>query len=131
MSSPRAGRSPGVKAGMDFETAAKLSGARFVVLRGAVARIHRALAQFMLDLHTTEHGLTEMITPVLVKDEAMYGTNQLPKFAEDSYQTTNGWWLIPTSEVTLTNTVAGDILDEAQLPIRMTSHTNCFRSEAS
>ena len=121
---------PGVKAGMDFETAAKLSGARFVVLRGAVARIHRALAQFMLDLHTTEHGLTEMITPVLVKDEAMYGTNQLPKFAEDSYQTTNGWWLIPTSEVTLTNTVAGDILDEAQLPIRMTSHTQCFRSEA-
>ena len=121
---------PGVKAGMDFETAAKLSGARFVVLRGAVARIHRALAQFMLDLHTSEHGLTEMITPVLVKDEAMYGTNQLPKFAEDSYQTTNGWWLIPTSEVTLTNTVAGDILDEAQLPIRMTSHTQCFRSEA-
>ncbi|MCB2124464.1 MAG: serine--tRNA ligase, partial [Rhodobacteraceae bacterium] len=83
----------GVKPGMDFETAAKLSGARFVLLRGAVARIHRALAQFMLDLHTTEHGLTETITPVLVKDEAMYGTNQLPKFAEDSYQTTNGWWL--------------------------------------
>ena len=121
---------PGVKAGMDFETAAKLSGARFVVLKGAVARIHRALAQFMLDLHTTDHGLTEMITPVLVKEEAMYGTNQLPKFAEDSYQTTNGWWLIPTSEVTLTNTVAGDILDEAALPIRMTSHTQCFRSEA-
>ncbi len=121
---------PGVKAGMDFETAAKLSGSRFVVLKGAVARIHRALAQFMLDLHTSEHGLTEMITPVLVKEEAMYGTNQLPKFAEDSYQTTNGWWLIPTSEVTLTNTVAGDILDEAALPIRMTSHTQCFRSEA-
>jgi seryl-tRNA synthetase len=121
---------PGVIKGMDFETAAKLSGARFVVLRGAVARIHRALAQFMLDLHTTEHGLTEMITPVLVREEAMYGTNQLPKFAEDSYQTTNGWWLIPTSEVTLTNTVAGDILDESALPIRMTSHTQCFRSEA-
>ena len=121
---------PGVKAGMDFETAAKLSGSRFVVLKGGVARLHRALAQFMLDLHTTEHGLTEMITPVLVKDEAMYGTNQLPKFAEDSYQTTNGWWLIPTSEVTLTNTVAGDILDEAALPIRMTAHTQCFRSEA-
>jgi seryl-tRNA synthetase len=120
----------GVKPGMDFETAAKLSGARFVVLRGAVARIHRALAQFMLDLHTTEHGLTEMWTPVLVKDEAMYGTNQLPKFAEDSYRTTNGWWLIPTSEVTLTNTVAGDILDEAALPLRMTAHTQCFRSEA-
>jgi len=120
----------GVKPGMDFETAAKLSGARFVLLRGAVARVHRALAQFMLDLHTTEHGLTETMTPVLVKDEAMYGTNQLPKFAEDSYQTTNGWWLIPTSEVTLTNTVAGEILDEAALPIRMTAHTQCFRSEA-
>ncbi|OYX44397.1 MAG: serine--tRNA ligase [Rhodobacterales bacterium 32-67-9] len=120
----------GVKPGMDFETAAKLSGARFVLLRGAVARLHRALAQFMLDLHTTEHGLTETMTPVLVKDEAMYGTNQLPKFAEDSYRTTNGWWLIPTSEVTLTNTVAGDILDEGQLPIRMTAHTLCFRSEA-
>ena len=121
---------PGVMKGMDFETAAKLSGARFVVLKGGVARIHRALAQFMLDLHTTEHGLTETITPVLVREEAMYGTNQLPKFAEDSYQTTNGWWLIPTSEVTLTNTVAGDILDETALPIRMTSHTQCFRSEA-
>ena len=120
----------GVKPGMDFETAAKLSGSRFVLLRGGVARIHRALAQFMLDLHTGEHGLTETMTPVLVKDEAMYGTNQLPKFAEDSYQTTNGWWLIPTSEVTLTNTVAGDIVDEAALPIRMTSHTQCFRSEA-
>ncbi len=116
--------------GLDFDTAAKLSGARFVVLRGAMARLHRALAQFMLDMHTEEHGLTEMITPVLVRDEAMYGTNQLPKFAEDSYQTTNGWWLIPTSEVTLTNTAAGDILDADQLPIRMTSHTNCFRSEA-
>ena len=119
-----------VQGGMDFETAAKLSGARFVLLRGAVARVHRALAQFMLDLHTTEHGLTETMTPVLVKDEAMVGTNQLPKFAEDSYQTTNGWWLIPTSEVTLTNTVAGEVLDEAALPIRMTAHTQCFRSEA-
>jgi seryl-tRNA synthetase len=121
---------PAVKPGMDFATAAKLSGARFVVLRGAIARLHRALAQFMLDTHTGEHGLTEMITPVLVKDEAMYGTNQLPKFAEDSYRTTNGWWMIPTSEVTLTNTVAGDVLEEAQLPIRMTAHTLCFRSEA-
>ena len=116
--------------GLDFATAAKLSGSRFVVLGGAMARLHRALAQFMLDLHTTEHGLTEMITPVLVRDEVMFGTGQLPKFAEDSYQTTNGWWLIPTSEVTLTNTVSGDILDGAQLPIRMTSHTQCFRSEA-
>ncbi|PRD38811.1 UNVERIFIED_CONTAM: serS [Trichonephila clavipes] len=120
----------GVKPGMDFATAAKLSGSRFVVLRGAVIRVHRALAQLMLDTHVGEHGLTETWTPVLVKEEAMYGTNQLPKFAEDSYQTTNGWWLVPTSEVTLTNTVAGDILDEAALPIRMTAHTQCFRSEA-
>ena len=120
----------GVKPGMDFETAAKLSGSRFVVLKGAVIRVHRALAQFMLDTHIEEHGLTETWTPVLVKEEAMYGTNQLPKFAEDSYQTTNGWWLIPTSEVTLTNSVAGDTLDESALPIRMTAHTQCFRSEA-
>lgn len=120
----------GVKPGMDFETAAKLSGSRFVVLKGAVIRVHRALSQFMLDTHVSEHGLTEMWTPVLVKEEAMYGTNQLPKFAEDSYQTTNGWWLVPTSEVTLTNTVAGDILDESALPVRMTAHTQCFRSEA-
>ena len=84
----------------------------------------------MLDTHVTEHGLAETWTPVLVKPEAMYGTNQLPKFAEDSYATTNGWWLIPTSEVTLTNTVAGDILDGAILPIRLTAHTQCFRSEA-
>ncbi|HMS95828.1 MAG TPA: serine--tRNA ligase, partial [Tabrizicola sp.] len=115
---------------LDFPTAAKLSGSRFVVLRGAVARVHRALAQFMLDLHASEHGLAETWTPVLVKEDAMYGTNQLPKFAEDSYQTTNGWWLIPTSEVTLTNSVAGDILDEAALPLRLTAHTHCFRSEA-
>ncbi len=120
----------GVKPGMDFATAAKLSGARFVVLRGAVIRVHRALAQFMLDTHVNEHGLTETWTPVLVKEEAMYGTNQLPKFAEDSYQTTNGWWLVPTSEVTLTNTVAGEILEDGALPIRMTAHTQCFRSEA-
>ena len=121
---------PAVKPGMDFETAAKLSGSRFVVLKGAVIRVHRALAQMMLDTHITDHGLTETWTPVLVKEDAMYGTNQLPKFAEDSYQTTNGWWLVPTSEVTLTNTVAGDILEENQLPIRMTAHTQCFRSEA-
>ncbi|MDT8856082.1 serine--tRNA ligase [Paracoccaceae bacterium Fryx2] len=120
----------GVKPGMDFATAAKLSGARFVVLRGAVIRVHRALAQFMLDTHITEHGLTETWTPVLVKDEAMYGTGNLPKFAEDSYQTTNGWWLIPTSEVTLTNTVAGDLLDESTLPFRLTALSQCFRSEA-
>ena len=121
---------PAAKDGLDFPTAAKLSGSRFVVLRGAVARVHRALAQFMLDLHASEHGLAETWTPVLVKEDAMYGTNQLPKFAEDSYQTTNGWWLIPTSEVTLTNSVAGDILDEAALPLRLTAHTHCFRSEA-
>lgn len=121
---------PAAKGGLDFATAAKLSGSRFVVMRGAVARVHRALAQFMLDLHTGEHGLAETWTPVLVKEDAMYGTNQLPKFAEDSYQTTNGWWLIPTSEVTLTNSVAGDILEEGALPLRMTAHTHCFRSEA-
>jgi seryl-tRNA synthetase len=115
---------------LDFATAAKLSGSRFVILQGAAIRLHRALSQFMLDTHITDHGLTETWTPVLVKEDAMYGTNQLPKFAEDSYQTTNGWWLIPTSEVTLTNMVAGEILDEDQLPIRRCAHTQCFRSEA-
>ena len=120
----------GVKPGMDFETAAKLSGSRFVLLSGAVARVHRALAQMMLDVHTTENGLTECITPVLVRDEAMYGTNQLPKFAEDSYRTTNGWWLIPTSEVTLTNIVRECIIDADYLPRRYCAHTQCFRSEA-
>lgn len=120
----------GVARDMDFATAAKLSGARFVVLRGAVARVHRALAQFMLDLHVEEHGLREVNSPVLVRDEAMYGTGQLPKFAEDSYQTTNGWWLIPTAEVTLTNFAAGEILDGATLPLRFCAHTLCFRSEA-
>ncbi|MEX0328534.1 MAG: serine--tRNA ligase [Ruegeria sp.] len=121
---------PAVAAAMDFETAAKTSGSRFVNLSKGIARIHRALAQFMLDTHIDKNGLTEMQTPVLVRDEAMYGTDKLPKFGEDSYQTTNGWWLIPTSEVTLTYSVAGDILDEAALPIRMTAHTVCFRSEA-
>ncbi len=121
---------PAVAAAMDFETAAKTSGSRFVNLTKGVARIHRALAQFMLDTHIDKNGLTEMQTPVLVRDEAMYGTDKLPKFGEDSYQTTNGWWLIPTSEVTLTYSVSGDILDEATLPIRMTAHTVCFRSEA-
>jgi seryl-tRNA synthetase len=119
-----------VKSGMDFETAAKLSGARFVMLKGAVARIHRALAQFMLDIHTVENGLTEINAPVLVRDDIMFGTGQLPKFGEDSYQTTNGWWLIPTSEVSLTNTVNDTLLDAATLPIRMTAHSLCFRSEA-
>ena len=119
-----------VQGGMDFELAAKLSGSRFVVMSGAVARVHRALAQFMIDTHTTENGLTEVNTPVLVRDEAMIGTGQLPKFSEDSYQTTNGWWLIPTSEVTLTNLVAGEMMDEATLPRRFTAHSLCFRSEA-
>lgn len=120
----------GVAKAMDFETAAKTSGARFVFLKGGVARIHRALAQFMVDTHVDENGLTEMQTPVLVRDEAMYGTDKLPKFGDDSYQTTNGWWLVPTSEVTLTYSVAGDVLEAAELPIRMTAHTQCFRSEA-
>ncbi len=120
----------GVAASMDFEMAAKISGSRFVVLKGAVARIHRALAQFMIDTHVEDNGLTEMQTPVLVRDEAMYGTDKLPKFGEESYQTTNGWWLVPTSEVSLTYSVADDILDEAALPIRLTAHTLCFRSEA-
>jgi seryl-tRNA synthetase len=120
----------GVAASMDFETAAKLSGARFVTLKGAVARVHRALAQFMLDTLTEENGLLEVNAPVLVRDETMYGTGQLPKFAEDSYQTTNGWWLIPTSEVTLTSLDAGNTIDEATLPRRYTAHSLCFRSEA-
>lgn len=120
----------GVRPGMDFATAAKLSGARFVLLSGAVARIHRALAQFMLDLHIDRHGLTETWTPVLVLSEMMEGTGQLPKFGEDSYQTREGWWLIPTAEVTLTNTVHGDLVDQATLPRRMVAHSQCFRSEA-
>ena len=120
----------GVKPGMDFETAAKLSGSRFVVLQKGVARVHRALAQMMLDLHVDQHGLTETWTPVLVLSKMMEGTGQLPKFGEDSYQTTEGWWLIPTSEVTLTNTVNGDLVEHASLPRRMVAHSQCFRSEA-
>ncbi len=121
---------PAIRPGMDFETAAKLSGSRFVLLSGSVARLHRALAQFMLDVHTEEHGLTETNTPVLVREEMMYGTGQLPKFGEDSYQTTNGWWLIPTAEVTLTNIVNGLTIEENYLPRRYVAHTQCFRSEA-
>ncbi|WP_207102118.1 serine--tRNA ligase [Paracoccus shandongensis] len=120
----------GVKPGMDFETAAKLSGSRFVVLKGGVARIHRALAQFMLDLHVDRHGLQETWAPVLVLENMMVGTGQLPKFGEDSYLTREGYWLIPTSEVTLTNTVHGDLVDHATLPRRMVAHSQCFRSEA-
>jgi seryl-tRNA synthetase len=120
----------GVKAGMDFETAAKISGARFVILSGAVARIHRALAQFMIDTHVDNHGLTETMTPVLVREEMLYGTGQLPKFGEDSYKTTDGWWLIPTAEVTLTNIVNNVTVDEDTLPRRYVADTQCFRSEA-
>lgn len=115
---------------MDFEAAGRLSGSRFVVLNGALARLHRALAQFMLDTNVDENGMTEVWTPVLVRDEAMIGTGQLPKFAEDSYRTTNGWWLIPTAEVTLSNLVADQILDGNTLPRRYTAWTQCFRSEA-
>ncbi|MBW0157404.1 serine--tRNA ligase [Sedimentimonas flavescens] len=116
--------------GMSFGAAARLSGSRFVILTDGVAKIHRALAQFMLDLHTSEHELREVLTPVIVNEDAMIGTGQLPKFAEDSYQLTNGQWLIPTAEVTLTNLVADGIVDEQTLPWRLTAHTNCFRSEA-
>ncbi|MGF1553506.1 MAG: serine--tRNA ligase [Paracoccaceae bacterium] len=115
---------------MDFEAAARLSGSRFVVLSGALARLQRARAQFMIDLHVVEHGLTETWTPALVRDEALVGTGQLPKFAEDLYQLREGPWLIPTSEVTLTNLVAGQILAEGDLPKRYTAHTQWFRSEA-
>jgi seryl-tRNA synthetase len=115
---------------MDFATAAKLAGARFVVLRGALARLERALGQFMLDLHTTRHGYTEMVVPSLVNDAAVYGTAQLPKFAEDLFRTTDGRWLIPTAEVPLTNSVAGQTLDPAALPLRLTALTDCYRSEA-
>ncbi|SDD65925.1 serine--tRNA ligase [Rhodospira trueperi] len=120
----------GAPLGMDFETAARQSGTRFVILKGQVARLERALAQFMLDLHTSEHGYTEINTPALVRDEALFGTAQLPKFAEDLFKVDGGFWLIPTAEVTLTNMVGGQILDEATLPLRFTAFTQCFRSEA-
>ncbi len=115
---------------MDFATAAKLAGARFTILRGKLAKLERALGQFMLDLHTTEHGYEETVPPALVNDAAVFGTNNLPKFADDLFRTTDGRWLIPTAEVPLTNTVAGDILAEKALPIRLTALTDCFRSEA-
>ena len=115
---------------MDFEAAAKLSGARFVVLRGALARMERALASFMLDIHTTEFGYTETAPPLLVRDHVPYGTGNLPKAAEDMFRTTNGFWLIPTAEVPLTNLAADRILDEKDLPLRFTAYTPCFRSEA-
>ncbi|WP_215746609.1 serine--tRNA ligase [Gluconobacter sp. P1C6_b] len=115
---------------MDFPTAAKLSGTRFVVLRGELARLERALGQFMLDTHTTEFGYSETSVPLLVNDDAMYGTDKLPKFAEDSFRTDDGRWLIPTAEVPLTASVMGDILPADALPIRMTALSQCFRSEA-
>ena len=116
--------------GMDFETGARLSGARFTFLRSGMARLHRALGQFMLDVQTGENGYAECNPPVLVGDDAMYGTDKLPKFAEDSFCTTNGRWLIPTSEVSLTASVMGELLDEGALPMRLTALTLCFRSEA-
>jgi seryl-tRNA synthetase len=115
---------------MDFETAARLSGARFVVLKGALARLERALAAFMLDLHTGEFGYEEINPPFLVKDDAAFGTAQLPKFADDLFRTTNGYWLIPTAEMPLTNLVRETIVEEARLPLRFTALTPCFRSEA-
>jgi seryl-tRNA synthetase len=115
---------------MSFEDAAKLSGARFVVLKGGLARLERAIAQLMLDLHTGELGYTEVSPPFLVRDSALYGTGQLPKFAEDQFKTEQGLWLIPTSEVPLTNLAADEIIDETALPWRFTALTPCFRSEA-
>jgi seryl-tRNA synthetase len=120
----------GGRLGMDFERAARLSGARFVVLAGQLARLERALAAFMLDLQTREHGYTEVAPPLLVRDAALFGTGQLPKFGEDLFRVTSGHWLIPTAEVPLTNLVAGEILDEAELPLRFCAWTPCFRSEA-
>lgn len=115
---------------MDFERAAKIAGARFTILKGGLARLERALGQFMLDLHTTEHGYTETMPPLMVRDEAVYGTGQLPKFSEDLFRTTDGRWLIPTAEVPLTNLVADEIVDVKTLPQRYTALTPCFRSEA-
>ncbi|NTA37267.1 serine--tRNA ligase [Agrobacterium salinitolerans] len=115
---------------MDFERAAKLSGSRFTVLTSQLARLERALGQFMIDLHTSEHGYTEVSSPLMVRDEAMFGTGQLPKFSEDLFKTTDGRWLIPTAEVTLTNLVSGEILDQEKLPLRFTALTPSFRSEA-
>ncbi|NBX66109.1 MAG: serine--tRNA ligase [Proteobacteria bacterium] len=115
---------------MDFDTAAKISGARFVIMKGALARLERALGQFMLDVHTGEHGYSEISGPILVNSQTMYGTGQLPKFRDDQFQTTRGDWLIPTAEVSMTNLVADSIVDEASLPLRFTACTPCFRQEA-
>jgi seryl-tRNA synthetase len=115
---------------MDFEAAARMSGARFVVLKGELARLERAIGQFMLDIQTREHGYTEVSPPLLVRDDAVFGTGQLPKFAEDLFRTTDGRWLIPTAEVSLTNLVREQITAEEELPLRLTALTPCFRSEA-
>jgi seryl-tRNA synthetase len=120
----------GAPLGMDFARAAKLSGARFVALYGDLARLERALAAFMLDIQTREHGYTEVAVPYLVRDHVLFGTGQLPKFGDDSFRTTTGLWLIATSEIALANLVAGEILAEEQLPLRYTAYTPCFRSEA-
>jgi seryl-tRNA synthetase len=116
--------------GLDFEGGAALSGARFTALRGQMARLHRALAQFMLDRQTAQNGYEEVNPPLLVRDAALYGTGQLPKFAEDLFSTTDGRWLIPTAEVSLTNLVADQIVSDGDLPLRFTALTPCFRSEA-
>jgi seryl-tRNA synthetase len=115
---------------MDFETAAEISGSRFVILKGALARMERALADFMLDVQTEEFGYTEVSPPLLVREEVLFGTGQLPKFGDDLFRTTDDRWLIPTAEVPLTNMVAGKILDDSELPVRLTAHTACFRAEA-
>jgi seryl-tRNA synthetase len=120
----------GARLGMDFDAAAAISGARFVVLKGQVARLQRALGQFMLDVQTREHGYTEVAPPLLVRDEAVFGTGQLPKFADDLFRTTDGRWLIPTAEVSLTNLVREQILAGNALPLRFAALTPCFRSEA-
>jgi len=127
---PREHADLGPALGLDFETGAAISGARFTFLRGQMARLARALGQFMLDRQTGDHGYTECAPPLLVKDEAVFGTGQLPKFAEDLFKTTDGRWLIPTAEVSLTNSVREQILPETALPLRMTALTPCFRSEA-
>lgn len=115
---------------MDFETAAKMSGSRFVILQGQLARLERALANFMLNTHTEEFGYTEVVPPALVRDDAVFGTGQLPKFKEDLFRTEEGFWLIPTAEVPLSNLVRDQILDAEDLPLRFTAYTPCFRSEA-
>ena len=115
---------------MDFAAATKLAGSRFVVLKGALARLERALAAFMIDIHSGEFGYQEILPPFLVNDQTAYGTGNLPKFGEDLFRTREGFWLIPTAEVPLTNLVADEILDESVLPLRFTAHTPCFRSEA-